>query len=134
MSIERTYERAMEVQQRITALLDQGYNETRIVNVTGFNRHLVRRVAQGKAVFLKLDTDYLTGLPTINDQAAQEIHSGRWPSDEDRTTAEVYAAAEAIREKRPRDPVGSSATGAGMIHASMVRLDGRTSRGVRSKA
>ena len=54
----------------------------------------------------KTDTAYLEGAPTIGEQAAQEIGRGLWPTNEEQTTDEIYAAAAEIRNRRPRDLVG----------------------------
>jgi hypothetical protein len=68
-----------------------------------------------------IDAEDLNGLPTISDESVMEIAKTSWPADEERTTAEIYAAAEAIREKRPRDPVGYI-TGE-LVEIPMLSLD-----------
>lgn len=42
----------------------------------------------------------------INDVDAKLMRRGQHPVNEEVTTNEIYAAAEAIREVRPRNPVG----------------------------
>ena len=67
-----------------------------------------------------IESEDLKGLPTVSDHEARQMAKYGWPVDEKQTTADIYAACEAIREKRPRDPVGY-VTG-GMIEIAMSTL------------
>lgn len=42
----------------------------------------------------------------VNDSDAMRMRRGFHPINEEQATREIYAAAEAIRQVRPRDPVG----------------------------
>jgi hypothetical protein len=53
-----------------------------------------------------IDAEELKGLPSVSEKAYQEMVKTGWPADEETTTREIYAAAEAIRQLRPRDPQG----------------------------
>lgn len=75
------------------------------------------------------DTTYLIGAPSINDKAAAEIRLRSWPEDEEGTTQEIYAAAEEIRNRRPRYPVGYTVEVMEVMRGSVRPLDGRCLRG-----
>ncbi len=133
MTRDLTYQRARRLERQIQALTERGDTPTAIARTMGLNRQMVTRVLQGKGVFCKLDLAYLEDAPTISDEAFKRMRTHSAPDDEERTTEEIYAAAEFIRERKPRDPVGGELSALMEIPvASISRMDGRSSRGVRS--
>lgn len=102
-------ERSATLTSRVLGLHRLGYTVPQIAKQLNQDRPLVERVLRGLDAFKRLDSSYLRGLPTISDEAFAEMGramgSGA-PRDEAKTTEEIYAAAAAIRAKRPREPVG----------------------------
>lgn len=104
----RTIQRSNAVARKILALSAAGLAPSNIEKATGHGIELVRRVLKGESAFLRYDHVDLTGVPTISDEAFTDIQQTSWPRDEAKATEEIYAAAAAIRELRPRYPVGCS--------------------------
>lgn len=87
------------------------------------------RITVGGRNSAHIEADELKGIPSISEKAYREMVKTGWPTDEEATTREIYAAAEAIRELRPRDPVGYATGGPVEVATSsigMTNWKGRT--------
>lgn len=84
---------------QIRAMARDGAKESMIAKHLNTTPQIVRRVLSGNGVaaFSPIDN-----VPTVQG----ELDKNGWPVDEQATTDSIYAAAAAIREIRPRNPVG----------------------------
>jgi hypothetical protein len=98
---ELTHEQKVTICSRIRELRRAGVGIATIAARVHRNIEVVRRVLAGKGVYKENDAP-IDGLPTI--QGAFDKNG--WPVDEWSTTESIYAAAEAIRQVRPRRPLG----------------------------
>jgi hypothetical protein len=66
------------------------------------------------------DSEDLRGVPALPDEVVRRLEKYTQPEDEPSTTQAVYQAAEEIRNRRPRKPVGCEEKHVEVTHASAV--------------
>jgi hypothetical protein len=99
MIVIRTTAEKIQLAAQVRAMARAREPITRICRKLRISPELVQRILAGKGIDLE---------PAIQDTPTIQgvFDKNGWPVDEDATTESIYAAAEAIREKRPRSPQG----------------------------
>jgi hypothetical protein len=89
-----------EKERQILTLAAAGVGRATIARTVGTSKDIVCRVIEGGSAE-RLEQTPIDDVPTV-----QGLPDRQEPPDEDLTTKSIYEAAEVIRERRPRDPVG----------------------------
>lgn len=102
----------IQLAARIRAMDQAGIGAATIAKRLARSIEIVERVLAGKGVD---SYQPIRDMPTIQGT----FDKNGWPVDEEATTESIYAAAEAIRERRPRHPIGYTPVSAEVVRGSI---------------